>query len=118
MSLAAFTMPDDDAPAPAPDPFAPVEFRPRGLGSIVICLGPWEIGELQRDDQVTGHYQFRIYGCEGVPAAWRRPLPLADAKDRVVTIVREWIDATPIEGWLITRYLERCGGDRQPKGPR
>lgn len=118
MNLPAFTMPDDTEPAPAPDPHAPVQFRSRGMGSIVVCLGPWEIGELQRDDQVTGNYQYRISDCSGVSAAWRRPLPLNDAKNRVVEIVRDWIDATPIEAWLIARYLERCGGDRQQKGPR
>lgn len=112
-----FHMPDDAVAPPAPDPFAPVVFRPRrGLGSIAVCLGPWEIGELQRDDQTTGDYLFRIHGLVDVSPAWRRPKPLTAVKQRVADIVREWLDATPIEAWCIARYLERCGDRPQQKG--
>lgn len=113
MNLPAFTMPDDDQAETPADPFAPVTFRPRGLGSIVVCLGPAEIGELQEDDQIAGNYRYRISGCDGVASGWRRWTPLDDAKARVVEIVRDWIDATGIPAWIIARYIERCGGDHK-----
>lgn len=106
------------APMPAPpdiepiddggDRHAPVTFRPLSLGRFLVCLGAWEIGELQPADNSRHAFQF-IIRLPGLRAAWHRPVAFSLAQDRVVEIVRQWIEATPIAAWVIERERDRYG---------